>query len=56
MSGEGLQVAILFPVQIDGAAHADAAIASAVLRNMQAEGPLKQGLAAVPTIQAAIKM
>lgn len=55
MSDEGLQVAILFPVQIDGAAHADAAIASAILQAMQAESPLRQGLAAVPTIKAAIK-
>jgi small-conductance mechanosensitive channel len=55
MSDDGLQVAILFPVQIGGAAKADAAIASAILKAMQSEGPLKQGLAAVPTIKAAIK-
>jgi hypothetical protein len=55
MADDGLQVAILFPVQIDGASKADAAIASAILKAMQAEGPLKQGLAAVPTIKAAIK-
>ncbi|HXS12421.1 MAG TPA: mechanosensitive ion channel family protein [Acidobacteriaceae bacterium] len=55
MSDDGFQVAILFPVQIGGAAHADAAIASAVLKAMQTEGPLKQGLASVPTIKAAVK-
>lgn len=48
-------IVVLFPVQIEGAAEADAAIASAILKAMQAEGPLKQGLAAVPTIKAAIK-
>ncbi len=55
MTEDGLQVAILFPVQIQGAAKTDAAIAAAILKAMQAEGPLKQGLAAVPTIKAAIK-
>ncbi|HEV2578575.1 MAG TPA: mechanosensitive ion channel protein MscS [Acidobacteriaceae bacterium] len=55
LADDGLQVAILFPVQIGGAAKADAAIASAILKAMQTEGPLKQGLAAVPTIKAAIK-
>lgn len=55
MSDDGLQVAILFPVQIEGAAHADAAIASALLKAIQSEGPLKQGLASVPTIKAAVK-
>ncbi len=55
MTDDSLQVAILFPVQIDGAGKADAAIAAAVVKAMQAEGPLKQGLAAVPTIKAAIK-
>ncbi len=55
MTDDSLQVAILFPVQIEGAAKADAAIASAVLKAMQTEGPLKHGLAAVPTIKAAIK-
>jgi small-conductance mechanosensitive channel len=55
MTDDSLQVAILFPVQIGGAAKADAAIASAVFKAMQTEGPLKQGLAAVPTIKAAIK-
>jgi small-conductance mechanosensitive channel len=55
MSDDGLQVAILFPVQIDGAAHADAAIASTILKAMQSEGPLKQGLSSVPTIKAAVK-
>jgi small-conductance mechanosensitive channel len=55
MADDGLQVAILFPVQIDGASKADAAIAAAILKAMQADGPLKQGLAAVPTIKAAIK-
>jgi small-conductance mechanosensitive channel len=55
MTGDALQVAILFPVEIDGAAHADAAIAAEIIKAMQAEGPLKQGLAAMPTITAAIK-
>lgn len=55
MTDDSLQVAILFPVQIQGAAKADAAVAAAIFKAMQAEGPLKQGLAAVPTIKAAIK-
>lgn len=55
MADDGLQVAILFPVEIEGAAHADAAIASAILKAMQSEGPLKQGLVSVPTIKAAVK-
>ncbi len=55
MSDEGLQVAILFPVQITHAAQADAQIASQILKTVQMDGPLKQGLAAVPTIKAAIK-
>jgi hypothetical protein len=55
MADDAVQLAVLFPVQIDGAGKADAAIASALLKAMQTEGPLKQGLAAVPTIKAAIK-
>lgn len=55
MADDSLQIAILFPVQIDAAAKTDAAIAAAILKAMQAEGPLKQGLVAVPTIKAAIK-
>jgi small-conductance mechanosensitive channel len=55
LTDDGLQVAILFPVEIADAAHTDASIASAVLKATQAEGPLKQGLASVPTIKAAIK-
>src|SRR5215469_7902740 len=55
MADEGLQVAILFPVQIAHAAQADAQIASQILKAMQTDGVLKQGLAAVPTIKAAIK-
>lgn len=55
MTDDSLQIAVLFPVQISGAAKTDAAIASAILKSMQAEGPLKQGLASVPTIKAAIK-
>jgi small-conductance mechanosensitive channel len=55
MSDEGLQVAILFPVQIAHAAEADAKMASQILKAIQTEGPLKQGLSAVPTIKAAIK-
>ncbi|HEY4011675.1 MAG TPA: mechanosensitive ion channel domain-containing protein [Acidobacteriaceae bacterium] len=55
LTDDGLQVAILFPVQIEGAAKADAAVASAVLKAMQTDGPLKQGLASVPSIKADIK-
>jgi hypothetical protein len=55
MTDDGLQVAILFPVEIAGASKADADIASEILKALQTEGPLKQGLAAVPTIKAAIK-
>ena len=55
MSDEGLQIAILFPVQITHAAQADAQIASQIIKAMQMDGLLKQGLAAVPTIKAAIK-
>lgn len=55
MTEDALQIAILFPVQIDGAAKQDAAVASAVLKAMHTEGPLQQGLAALPTIKAAIK-
>lgn len=55
MADEGLQLAILFPVQIAHAAQADAQIASQILKAMQTEEQLKQGLAAVPTIKAAIK-
>lgn len=55
MTDDGLQVAILFPVQIQAAAKADAAIAAAILKAMQPDGPLKQGLASVPAIKAAIK-
>ena len=55
MAEDSLQVAILFPVQMEDAARTDAAIASQILKVMQTEGPLKQGLAAVPTIKAAIK-
>jgi small-conductance mechanosensitive channel len=55
MVEEGLQIAILFPVQIAAAAKTDAAIAAAIFRALQVDGPLKQGLAALPTIKAAIK-
>ena len=55
MTDDGLLLAVLFPVQISGAAKTDAQIASAILKAMQIDGPLKQGLAAVPTIKAAIK-
>jgi small-conductance mechanosensitive channel len=55
MVDDSLQIAILFPVQIDGAARADAAIASQILKAMQTEGPLKQGLVGVPAIKAAIQ-
>ncbi len=55
MVDDGILVAVLFPVQIEGAAKADAAIAGAIIKAMQTDGPLKQGLAAVPTIKAAIK-
>jgi small-conductance mechanosensitive channel len=54
LTDTGLQVAILFPVEIAGAAKTDAAIASAILKAMQSDGPLKQGLASVPAIKAAI--
>jgi small-conductance mechanosensitive channel len=55
MVEEGLQIAILFPVQIAAAAKTDAAIAAAIFRALQVDGPLKQGLAALPTIKAAIR-
>jgi hypothetical protein len=55
MADDALQVAILFPVQIAAAARTDAAIAAEIVKAMQSEGALKQGLAAVPAIKAAIK-
>jgi small-conductance mechanosensitive channel len=54
-SDDGLQVAVLFPVQINEAARTDEAIASKLLQAMKSGGPLKTGLAATPVIKAAIK-
>lgn len=55
LSDDGLQIVVLFPVEIDKAAETDATIAAALVQAKQPEGPLKQGLAAMPTIKAAIK-
>lgn len=55
MTDSGLQIAVLFPVQILQAAEADQKIASALLQSSAKEGPLKCGLSATPTISASIK-
>ncbi|MDE1160332.1 MAG: mechanosensitive ion channel [Acidobacteriaceae bacterium] len=52
---DGLQVALLFPVQIADAAEADAAIASVILSEWKDEGVLRTGLSATPVIKAAVK-
>ena len=50
----GLQVGVLFPVQIAHAAETDEAIASSLMEALQQE-PLKSGLSGTPVIKAAIK-
>jgi hypothetical protein len=55
MGEDGLQLAILFPVQIEQAAQTDATIAAAVVQEFSHEGPVKSGLAGMPVIKAAIK-
>jgi small-conductance mechanosensitive channel len=51
----GLQVAVLFPVQLNNAAEADQQIAEALLNGMRTEGPLKAGVTELPVIKAAVK-
>jgi small-conductance mechanosensitive channel len=55
MADDGVQVAVMYPVEIANAANADAGVTAAVLKAMRSEGPLQQGLAGVPSINAAIK-
>ena len=55
MGDDGLQVAVLFPVQISNAAKTDEAIASKLVQAMKSDEALKTGLAATPAIKAAIK-
>ena len=50
-----LTLAVLFPVEIAHAAETDQQIAKALMPQLLDEGPLKQGLAATPSIKAAIK-
>ncbi len=51
----GLQFAVLFPVEIDHAAETDQRIAEALVKGMNAEGPLKAGVTELPVIKAAVK-
>ena len=51
----GLQFAVLFPVEIRGAATIDQSIAQELVKRMQAEGTLKAGLPDLPVIKAAVK-
>ncbi|MDE1154359.1 MAG: mechanosensitive ion channel [Acidobacteriaceae bacterium] len=58
LTDAGMQVAVLFPVNIEDATHADARIATSILkavREDKADGPLKVGLDGTPIIKAAIK-
>jgi small-conductance mechanosensitive channel len=55
MTDSGLQMAVLFPVEIQHAAETDQKIAAALLQASSQEGPLKAGLSATPTINASIK-
>lgn len=55
MGDGGLQLAVLFPVQIQASAKTDEAIASKLVQQMKSDGPLKDGLASTPVITAAIK-
>jgi small-conductance mechanosensitive channel len=55
MTDAGLQIVVLFPVEIQHAAEADQKIASALLDATAKDGPLKSGLNGIPTISSSIK-
>lgn len=55
LAENGLQLVVLFPVEIGGAAETDQRIAEALIRELDGDDALKNGVDGIPLIKAAIK-